>query len=375
MKAIFWFSAAFLLFTYVGYPIGVYFSARVRARPVRKAPNLPSVTLVLAARNEEKNIERKLRNIALLDYPERRLDVIVVSDGSTDRTNSILTASENPRLRRLILPEYQGKAAALNFALSQAQGEIVVFSDARQTIARDALQNLVANFADPAVGCVSGQLRMGSACGPTNLDGIGWYWEGEKRIRYWESVSGSTIGATGAFFAIRRDLFSPLPQGTILDDVYIPLYIAQLGRRVVFDPRAVVWDEPAAALQHEFRRKVRTLAGNYQLLRLAPWVLSRSNPLRFRFVCHKLLRLVAPLTLLMLFVSALWIRAGWYELALVGQIVFYMLAGLRPVMARAGWLARIASIPLAFVVLNAAAVMAFFYTVTGRKLVWTRQAT
>src|SRR6266849_2791219 len=106
MKAIFWFSAAFLLFTYVGYPIGVYLSARVRARPVRKAPHLPSVTIVLAVRNEEKNIERKLRNLALLDYPERRLDLIVVSDGSTDRTNSILTGSENPRLRRLILPEH-----------------------------------------------------------------------------------------------------------------------------------------------------------------------------------------------------------------------------------------------------------------------------
>jgi cellulose synthase/poly-beta-1,6-N-acetylglucosamine synthase-like glycosyltransferase len=375
MKAIFWFSAAFLLFTYGGYPIGVYFAARVRARPVRKAPNLASVTLVLAARNEEKNIERKLRNLALLDYPERRLDLIVFSDGSTDRTNSILTASENPRLRRLILPEHQGKAAALNQAVSQARGEIVVFTDARQTIARDALKNLVANFADPAVGCVSGQLMLGSRCGSNNHGGIGLYWEVEKRIRYWESLSGSTIGATGALFAIRRDLFLPLPQGTILDDVYIPIHIARLGCRVVFEPGAVVWDEPAATLQHEFQRKVRTLAGNYQLLRLAPWVLSGSNPLCFRFVCHKLLRLVAPLILLMLFVSAFWIRTGWYELALGGQILFYMLAGLQPVTVRVGWLARIASIPLAFVVLNAAAVMAFLYAISGRKVAWTHQVT
>jgi len=375
MKVIFWFSVAFLLFAYVGYPIGMYFLARFRARPVRKAPVLPSVTLVLAARNEEKHIERKLRNLEVLDYPERKLDLIVVSDGSTDRTNSILAVSESPRLRRLILPEHQGKAAALNQAVSQARGEIVVFCDARQTIARDALKNLVANFADPAVGCVSGQLMMGSARVSDNLDGIGLYWECEKRIRNWESVSGSTIGATGALFAIRRNLFSPLPEGTILDDVYIPLQIALLGRRVVFEPRAVAWDEPAATLQLEFRRKVRTLAGNYQLLRLAPWLLSRSNPLRFRFVCHKLLRLVAPAILLMLFVSAFWIREGWYELALYGQLFFYVLAGLRPVTARLGWLARVSSIPLAFVVLNAAAVMAFFYSVTGRKLRWTRQAT
>jgi hypothetical protein len=117
------------------------------------------------------------------------------------------------------------------------------------------------------------------------------------------------------------------------------------------------------------------LAGNYQLLRLVPWVLSRSNPLGFRFVCHKLLRLATPLTLLMLFVSAFWIRTGWYELALGGQILFYMLAGLRPVTARVGWLARIASIPLAFVVLNAAAVMAFFYAISGRKVAWTHQVT
>ena len=127
MKAIFWFSAAFLLFTYVGYPIGVYFSARVRARPVRKAPHVPSVTLILPVRNEEINIERKLRNLARLDYPARRLDLIVVSDGSTDRTNSILAASENPRLRRLILPEHQGKAAALLCGVSSARRNCRLF--------------------------------------------------------------------------------------------------------------------------------------------------------------------------------------------------------------------------------------------------------
>ena len=164
----------------------------------------------------------------------------------------------------------------------------------------------------------------------------------------------------------------PLPEGTILDDVYIPLQVARRDSRVIFDPRAVVWDDFTPSPKQEFRRKVRTLAGNYQLLQLAPWLLTSANPLRLQLVCHKLLRLLVPLALVGVLVSTLWIRQGMYALALVLQIVLYALATLSAVRVKVGFLSRLSNISLAFIVLNTAAAVAFIYFITGRKAVWAR---
>ena len=163
-----------------------------------------------------------------------------------------------------------------------------------------------------------------------------------------------------------------LPAGTILDDVYIPMQVARLGKRVVFDRMAMVWDDLLPSARQEFRRKVRTLVGNYQLLQLAPWLLTRSNPLRFEFVCHKLLRLLVPFALVGIFVSTAWHHQGIYGFILALQIVFYALAGLTILRAKAGLLARLSNIALAFLVLNTAAAFAFVYFVTGKKDVWVR---
>src|SRR5947207_560456 len=158
MKLLFWLSLALIFVAYAGYPIWVYFRARFRPRPVQRASIFPSVTILLAVHNEQKYLPAKLHNLAALDYPADRVEVIVVSDGSTDKTNSILDAWENANQHTLILTNHSGKATALNHGMAEAKGEIIVFTDARQTIASDALKNLVANFADPAVGCVSGEL-------------------------------------------------------------------------------------------------------------------------------------------------------------------------------------------------------------------------
>ena len=246
----------------------------------------------------------------------------------------------------MILSEHRGKANALNHGIAEAKGEIVCFIDARQIISSDGLKNLVANFADPSVGCASGELILRADPTTPSSDGVGLYWRLEKHIRNWEGQAGSTVGATGAFYAVRKDLFSPLPEGIILDDVYIPLQVARQGSRVIFDPSAVAWDDFTPSPKQEFRRKVRTLAGNYQLLQLAPWVLTNANPLRFQLVCHKLLRLLIPFALVGLFVSTLWLRRSLYELALALQLLFYALATLSLFLGKGGIVSRLASIAL-----------------------------
>lgn len=372
MKLLFWLSALLIFLTYIGYPICTYFRARIWPRPVHRANIFPSVTIVLAAHNEEKSLPRKLRNLAVLDYPARCLEVVVVSDGSTDETNRILKDWQDSRRRAVILPHHRGKANCLNQGIFKAEGEIICFTDARQEIAPDGLKNLVANFADPSVGCASGALILRGDRQTASSDGVGVYWRLEKNIRNWEGLAGSTVGVTGAFYAIRRNLFAPLPEGAILDDVYIPLQIARQGGRVVFDPKAVAWDDFAPSPKQEFRRKVRTLAGNYQLLLLAPWVLTSANPLRLQFLCHKLLRLIVPFALVGVFFSTFSIRQGMYEIALILQIALYassMLPGMR---AKTGFLSRMSNVSLAFILLNTAAAVAFVYFITGKKAEWVR---
>jgi len=204
------------------------------------------------------------------------------------------------------------------------------------------------------------------------LDGVGLYWRLEKRIRKWEGLAGSTVGATGAFYAVRQDLLVPLPPDMILDDVYIPLQVARQGMRVVFEPRAQVWDQQAPGPRQEFGRKVRTLYGNYQMLQLAPWLLTRSNPLRLQLICHKLLRLFVPFALLGVLFSSIWLRPRMYEVAFMVQMFFYALAILTVLRRRFGFLSRLSNISLAFVVLNTAAAVALIYFISGRKVAWAR---
>jgi poly-beta-1,6-N-acetyl-D-glucosamine synthase len=371
VKLLFWSSLFLILFAYAGYPICLYLRARLWARPVRRGSALPTITILIAAHDEEIHLPAKLQNLSQLDYPEDRLRIVVVSDGSSDATNKILAAWQNPALQAVILDEQGGKAIALNRGLAEAQGEVIVFTDARQTIASEALKHLVANFADPNVGCVSGELMIGQG-EASSAHGVGLYWRMEKKVRYWEGLAGSTVGATGALYAVRKNLISPLPRGTILDDVYIPLQVVRQGQRVVFEPRALAFDPLTPDPKQEFRRKLRTLIGNYQLLQLAPWVLTRPNPLRLQFVCHKLLRLLVPFALIGMLASTLWLRKDVYELALILQLAFYALASLRLFPLKFGIVSRLSDISLAFLVLNTAAAVAFLYFITGRKAIWSR---
>jgi biofilm PGA synthesis N-glycosyltransferase PgaC len=373
MRWTFWVAAFLTAYTYAGYAGWLWLRARLFPWPVLRAPHEPQISIVIVVRNEERWIESKLRNLQELDYPQACYQIVVVSDGSIDGTDTIVAAhADDPRVQVLMNQLSRGKSSGLNDAISLAEGEVIVFTDARQKIEVGAVRLLMENFADPEVGCASGALMLGDPeLGEANK-GMGLYWRIEKKIRELESASGSVVGATGALYAVRRELLAAVPEGTILDDVYIPMQVVRQGKRVVFDPRARAWDSPDLGADREFARKVRTLSGNYQLVQLSPWLVSGKNSLRFEFVCHKLLRLAAPFALAALLVSSLLLSGPVYRSALALQAAFYgssLLAGLR--LSR-GPLARMSDAALTFVVLNCAAAVAFVNFVTRRKAVWIR---
>jgi biofilm PGA synthesis N-glycosyltransferase PgaC len=373
MKWLFWGSATVLAYTYFGYPAWLWLRTRYRPRPVLAAAFTPSVSIVMVVRNEAAVLERKLQNLLALNYPKDLAEIIVVSDGSTDATNKILDYyGADRRVRVLLSPEAHGKAAGLNGALAAARGDIVMFTDARQKIEPDALRLLTETFADPQVGCASGELMLGDPDSGEIASGVGLYWRVEKMVREKESASGSVVGATGALYAVRKSLLVPVPVGTILDDVYIPMHVARRRFRVIFVPSARAWDVADHGAGREFSRKVRTLSGNYQLVQLAPWLLSRENPLLFEFISHKLLRLFAPFALAAMLVASMAVPQVVYRVALGLQLAFYGL-GMMAVMKLAhGPLARVAEAACTFVLLNTAALVAFVKFVTGRPVAWVR---
>lgn len=347
MRTLFWISAATVVYVYAGYPLLLAAWARVTRRaPVRKSgPPWPSISIVLAARNEGRRLRARLGNLLEISYPGRR-EIIVVSDGSTDDTREIVQSFGGP-VRLIDLPP-GGKPAALNAGVSAASGEIVVFADARQRFSPDALPHLVANFADPRVGGVTGELVLDAehrailaarpATADANVsregdstvgDGVGLYWRYEKWLRRNESAVWSTLGATGAIYALRRSLWRPLPPDTLLDDVLAPMRAVLAGSRIVFEERARAFDQASPDAAAESRRKVRTLAGNYQILAQEPrLLLPVANPVWLQYVSHKIGRLLIPWALAgALLASAMLMFDGWfYAAAFAAQGLFYTLA-------------------------------------------------
>jgi poly-beta-1,6-N-acetyl-D-glucosamine synthase len=368
MKLLFWICLLLIAYAYFGYAMLLWLYGRLRWRPTLHSPITPSVSIIIAARNEEANLPAKLENLRLLDYPQERLQIIVASDGSTDRTADILR-NQASHIVPIILEESNGKAFALNKAVKLATGDILIFLDARQTIDANAVSELVACFADPDVGAVSGELVLETAPGLPSANALGIYWKIEKMVRRLESASGSVVGVTGAIYAIRREYYTEIPRGTLLDDVFVPMNVARIGKRVIFQPSAIARDQLFSEKGKEFSRKVRTLTGNYQLLRLAPWLLSPANPLLFRFVSHKLLRLLVPLLLILMLVASAISGGPLYRAFFWLQTLFYVLAILGSLSPSARQFKPVA-IANTFVMLNAAAALAFYNFVAGRNRVW-----
>ncbi|MGC2369216.1 MAG: glycosyltransferase family 2 protein, partial [Candidatus Sulfotelmatobacter sp.] len=266
MTWVFWVSAFLIAYTYVGYAAWLWLQAQLFPWPVMRMRQELPISIVMVVRNEERVLEDKLGNLLSLDYSPELCQIVIVSDGSTDRTEEILREHvDNPRVQVVMNQLSRGKASGLNDAFNLAHGDLVIFTDARQKIEPGALRVLAESFADPDVGCVSGELMLGDLDSGETGRGMGLYWRIEKQVRELEAASGSVVGATGALYAVRRDLLTAVPEGTILDDVYIPMQVVKQGKRVVFEPRARAWDSPDLGGGLEFARKVRTLSGNYQL--------------------------------------------------------------------------------------------------------------
>ena len=329
MILLFWASAFVVVYVYLLYPALLGLWARVAPRPVCAEPHTPPLSIIVAARNEAERLSARLDNLLELDYPLGRLQIVVVSDGSTDATAEILT-SYAPAVESVLITG-GGKARALNEGVARARHDILVFADVRQRFAADALRALVAPLADPTVGGVSGELILdaeGESNGSGIGEGVGGYWKYEKWLRRQESLIGSMMGATGAIYALRRHLWQPLPEHTILDDVLAPMRAVMASTRVVFEAGARAFDTTVSS-PHELRRKIRTLAGNFQILWLEPRLLDpRKNPVWLQYLSHKVGRLLVPYALLaLLFSSAvLGTASTFYALAFTAQFAFYALA-------------------------------------------------
>ncbi len=366
MQVLFWGSLIFIIYTYFGYPLLIVSARTLRSKPVHRGGHELPVTVVIAARNEARRIRQRISNLFDQAYPKALLDIVVVSDGSTDDTKSVIEELQTSRVTLVELPTNQGKAAAINVGVGAACGELIVFTDARQIFAPDAVRQLVADFADASVGCVSGELFFLEDAESTVATEMGAYWKYEKLIRKAESRTGSVVGATGSIYAIRRSLFKPLPSGAILDDVLTPLAIARQGYRVLFEEQAHAFDIVSKDVSQEWTRKVRTLAGNWQMLSLEPsLLLPRRNPLWWRFLSHKIFRLLVPFFMFSVFGSSLILDGMFYKFAVIAQVFFYATAIL-------SWLVpsvrsvRMFNLCYVFMTMNAAAMAGFWRWATGQ---------
>src|SRR3989338_4252462 len=303
LELIFWSGLFLLFYSYLGYPLFlIIISKMLPLKPLRKREDVrcPTVSILIAAYNEEKVIGDKLKNCLALDYPAELLEIYVGSDGSSDKTNDIVReyAEKEKRIHLLEFPR-TGKSGVLNKTMAYIKSEIVVFSDANTEYIRDALVNLVKHFSDEKVGCVCGRLIYRNPEEVVSGKGESVYWRYETALKKMESRLGYIAGANGAIYAIRRELFEPLPTGTINDDFMISMRIVQEGFKSVYDENAIAYEDVAPNMESEFRRHVRDGAGHYiavyHLLRLLnPFLGLRS----FIYWSHKLLRWIAPFVLI-----------------------------------------------------------------------------
>jgi biofilm PGA synthesis N-glycosyltransferase PgaC len=363
----FWIALVFIFYTYVGYPIVLYLRTCWRIKPIRKDVTYePSVSLLIIAHDEEKVIRSKLENAITLQYPQDRYEILVASDGSTDRTNEIVHEFKDRGVLLLAFAARRGKTQTLNEALPHCRGEIVILSDARQLYAPTAVREMVANFRDEQIGAVTGDLQFRAV--PDGQDGehIGLYWAYEKWIRKLQSLTDSTPVVTGAIYAIRRSLFCPLPNACIADDLAMPMNIIMQGRRVIFDAAAKAYDYYSRTLKEEFRKRVRTIAGSYQYVGLVSEVLNpKANRIWFDFVSHKVCRLLVPFALCVLFLTNLVLTAWPFRLFLILQVALYGMAGVGAVWADRGQVPKALLAPYTFLMLNVAASVALFRLVAG----------
>ena len=329
-KTIFLICVVVISYVYLGYPVIIYGLSKLCLRRGQQKDRVPYVTLLICAYNEEDIIEEKIINSLNLDYPEGRLKIVIASDGSSDKTNHIVSKYVNERLSLIAHPLRRGKIGVINGIVPELECDIVVFSDANTMYAPDAIRKLVRNFADRSVGCVSGNVMIkNNKSSLAQAEGV--YWRYERWLQEKESDFGSVIGADGAMYAIRRELFTAPSANIIVDDFVISMNVALRGYRVVYAKEAIGFEDNGISLRNEFLRQSRVIAGAVQALKQKEGVpLMRQRKLFFCFLSHKVLRWMMPVYHIMLLLANirlfLTFGTGIYAISLIAQAGFYVLA-------------------------------------------------
>jgi len=377
MLIVFWASILFIIYTYIGYPLLIYLLKKDNSTKTSTENNLNIsdlfVSIVLVVKNEEKHIKKKVNN--LLSQTKNILigELIVVSDSSVDKTDSIvkeLNLLDN-RIKLYRLSDEKGKAAGINKGVDEAKYNIIVFADARQEFEKDAVYKLLQGFENENVGAVAGELRFKKINETGNVAQVlGAYWKYETWLRKNESNYSTVTGVPGAIYAVRKELITKLPNGLILDDVWIPMNVIMQNKYVKYKEDAIAWDYINKESNKEYKRKIRTLAGNVQLLVLNPKFISPvKNKYWWMFLSHKIFRLFVPICMITLFISNAYIDQTFYKIIFVGQILFYSLGIV-------GWiiqmikhtenLCAICNYIFTFISLNIAALLGVFIYFTGK---------
>ena len=345
MKIVFWIALFIVFYTYIGYGILLYIIIRLkrlfRGKPQKAVlpadEDLPTMTLMICAYNEEDVVAEKMENTLALDYPKDKLRIMWVTDGSNDHTNELLKAY--PEVDIVFSPERRGKTSALKHGLRELKTRYVAFTDANTMINGGALREIARLFADPTVGCVSGEKRVAARkAGEMAAEGEGLYWKYESTLKRWDSELYSAMGAAGELYAIDPTLCREVPDEALLDDFMLSMYVVQGGKRIAYTPDAYAQEYGSANIHEESKRKRRIAAGGLQSIW---WLRSMLNPLRqplvtFQFVSHRVLRWsitpIAMVLLLLVNIALVVKGAGmFYTVMLILQTLFYL-------MALAGWL-------------------------------------
>jgi cellulose synthase/poly-beta-1,6-N-acetylglucosamine synthase-like glycosyltransferase len=378
-EVILWMALALVAYCYVGYPLLIWACSRLFGRRREIAPladvELPQVTLLIAAHNEERWIRQRIENGLELDYPSDKLEILVASDGSRDATVEIAAGFADRGVRILDYRENRGKATMLNEGIVEARRPVVIFSDANTFFEPTALRQLVRWFADPAIGTVCGRLVLTDPRKGRNVDSL--YWKYETFLKKCESRLGALLGANGAIYALRKDDYVPIPPDTLVDDFVIPL-VSKLktGKAIIYDEEALAWEECPPAIGDEFCRRSRIGAGGFQaMLRLLPLLSPARGWIGFSFLSHKILRWLCPFLLILAFAANLVCldSSSLYVGLLVAQVVFYIASALGAFLPGRGLVSRLVRLPAMFTSMNLALLVGFWNWIFGHQRgVWQR---
>ena len=380
----FWISLFIIFYTFFGYGIVLYMLVRIKRllfkhkRTQFDFDDLPTCTLIVAAYNEEDFIVEKINNTLQLNYPQNKLRLLFVTDGSSDNTAALV--ADYPMIQLLHSPERKGKISAVHRAIEQVETEIVVFTDANTFLNKDALVNICRHYADTRIGAVAGEKRVMIDEQADATAAEGFYWKYESKLKQWDSELHSVVGAAGELFSIRRNLYEPVPTNTVLDDFMISMRIAEKGYLIVYEPESFAQETASANITEELKRKVRIAAGGIQSI---IWLKSLLNPFRFpvlsfQYISHRVLRwTITPILMILVFLLNLILvfKGEWilYSFLLAGQVMFYVFAYLGMLLEKRKVRVKILFIPYYFCMMNYAVLAGLIrYTFGTQSVIWEK---